>query len=92
MKSAEKNTPFYDIGDRLRFYREEYAGLNQQQFAEKAGLARSTYVSWETGNARASLTGALALRETYGLPLDFLYCGNADILSQQLRTTWLSKL
>lgn len=73
----------------MRFYREHYTNLAQGAFAEGAGLVRTTYVSWETGGSRVSLNGALALRETYGLPLDFLYCGNSDMLSKEARTAWL---
>ena len=53
------------------------------------GVIRSTYVSFETGNARISLNAALALRDTYGLSLDLLYCGDLDGLSSDVRIAWL---
>ena len=64
-------------------------GLDQKQYAEGAGLKRSQLSNWEAGNTRLSLDGALALRRTYGLSLDFMYEGIADTLPMALRSAWI---
>ena len=38
--------------------------------------------------AGAGLDGALALREQFGLPLDFIYLGIDDALPMTLRRAW----
>lgn len=86
----KEDRPFGDIADRLIWHR-SVEGLDQAPYAEKAGLKRAQLSNWETGNYRLSLDGALALRETYGLSLDFIYTGNADTLPMTLRAAWLER-
>ncbi len=83
--------PFSDIGDRIRWHRKDYEGLSQGDYAERAGLKRAQLANWETGQFRLSLDGALALRETYGLSLDFIYAGNFDALPATVRRAWMDK-
>ena len=85
MDSTDK--PFADIADRLRWHR-DLEGLNQRDYAAKAGLKRAQLNNWESGFYRLSLDGALALRRTYGLSLDFMYEGNDDALPMTLRAAW----
>lgn len=75
--------PFGDIARRLRDAR-TVLELDQTAFAGRAGLKNQTYSNWESGNFRISIDGALALRETYGLSLDFIYCGNLDALPHKI--------
>lgn len=82
------NKPFLDIAQRLNWHR-NMLGLDQKPYAEKAGLKRSQLSNWEAGNTRLSLDGALALRRTYGLSLDFMYEGIADTLPMALRSAWM---
>jgi len=82
--------PFGDIADRLIWHR-TFEGLDQKAYAERAGLKRAQLSNWETGSYRLSLDGALALRATYGLSLDFIYAGNAETLPMTLRAAWLER-
>ena len=80
---------YQDIADRLIEVR-EILGMNQVQFARKAKLGARRLNNWETGRYRISLNGALRLRETYGLPLDFIYCGSVDMLPNKIASALAS--
>ena len=75
--------PFKDIGNRIVMARSAL-GLTQAEFARLAGLKPSTVNQWETGAQRVSLNGALILREKYGLPLDFIFCGSVEALPTRI--------
>lgn len=85
-----KEKPFGDIAARLRWHR-EIVGLDQAEYASRAGLKRSQLSNWESGNTRLSIDGALALRQTYELSLDFMYEGIADALPMTLRSAWIDR-
>jgi transcriptional regulator with XRE-family HTH domain len=85
MKPDEK--PFCDIAERIRWHR-ALEGLDQKDYAEKAGLKRAQLSNWESGDYRLSLDGARALRKTYGLSLDFMYEGIDGALPMTLRAAW----
>lgn len=76
--------PFADIAARIKWHR-DLEGLNQTAYAEKAGVKRSQLSNWETGQQRISVDGAIALRQTYGLSLDFIYEGIDETLPMALR-------
>jgi DNA-binding XRE family transcriptional regulator len=82
--------PFADIAERLKWHR-SLEGLNQAEYARKAGLKRAQLNNWESGDYRLSLDGALALRDTYGLSLDFMYVGISDALPMTLRKAWIDR-
>lgn len=82
--------PFGEIAMRLRWHR-ELLGLTQKEYAEKIGQKRATLNNWESGDYRLSLDGALALRKTYGLSLDFMYEGIDDALPMTLRNAWIDR-
>lgn len=82
--SGMENAPFAEIAARIRWHR-SLEGLNQTDYATKAGVKRSQLSNWETGQQRVSVDGAMALRETYGLSLDFIYAGIDDALPMTLR-------
>lgn len=88
MPRGEK--PFLDIAQRLKWHR-NLSKMTQTQYAERLGFNREQYKNWESGSYRLSLDGALAIRETFGLSLDFLYLGNADALPMALRQAWMDK-
>lgn len=79
--------PFGDIALRLRWHR-NLEGLTQAQYGAKIGQKRATINNWESGDYRLSLDGALAIRKTYGLSLDFMYEGIDDALPMTLRAAW----
>ena len=82
-----EDRPFGDIAARIIWHR-QLEGLEQKDYAKKAGLNRSQLSNWETGDYRLSLDGARALRKTYGLSLDFLFEGIDDALPMTLRAAW----
>lgn len=82
--------PYADIAERIAWHR-ALTGLDQADYAERAGLKRTQLSNWESGNTRLSLDGALALRRTYGLPLDFMYEGIAETLDMTLRSAWMDR-
>lgn len=83
--------PFGDIAERLRWHR-TLEGLEQRDYAARAGLKRSQLSNWESGDYRLSLDGARSLRQTYGLSLDFLFEGIDDALPMTLRAAWRDRL
>ena len=88
--SKDPIKPYADIAERLRWHR-ELLGLSQGDYAEKIGKKRSAYSLWEAGSHRLSLDGALALRQTFGLSLDFMYAGIDDALPMTLRNAWIDR-
>jgi DNA-binding transcriptional regulator YiaG len=87
LSMTSKAKPFSDIAERILWHR-KLLGMEQKEYAERAGLQRTQLSNWETGATRLSLDGARALRRTYGLSLDFMYEGIDDALSMTLRTAW----
>ena len=87
MTKPDKPRPFADIAERIKWHRELMA-LDQKDYAKKAGVTRSSLNNWESGGYRLSIDGAIALRRTYGLSLDFMYEGIDDALPMTLRVAW----
>jgi len=79
--------PYADIAERIKWHRKT-VGLNQAEYATSIGVKRSALSLWEAGTHRLSLDGALALRNKYGLSLDFMYEGIDDALPMTLRNAW----
>lgn len=86
----DKPRPFLDIAERLKWHR-TLIGLNQNDYSSSIGVKRSAYSLWEAGTHRLSLDGALALRNKYGLSLDFMYEGIDDALPMTLRNAWIER-
>lgn len=76
--------PYADIAARIKWHR-SLEQMNQAAYAKKAGIKRSQLSNWETGAQRVSIDGALALRRTFGLSLDFIYEGMDETLPMALR-------
>ena len=85
-----EDKPFGDIATRIRWHR-KLEGLSQAEYAAKAGVKRAQISNWESGDYRLSLDGAIALRKTYGLSLDFMFAGIDDALPMTLRAAWRDK-
>lgn len=86
----ENAQPYKDIAERLLWHR-TLLGLTQKEYAARINKKRPAYSLWEAGSHRLSLDGALALRQTFGLSLDFLYEGIDDALPMTLRNAWLER-
>ena len=84
---ADREKPFEEIAKRIAWHR-ALEGMDQATYARRAELTRSQLSNWETGYSRISVDGALALRRTYGLSLDFIYSGIDDTLPMTLRQAW----
>lgn len=79
------------VGMRLRWLIEEYLKIEHQSFAQSIGVKKSTVSNWINGPGQLTLSGAHRICDVYGTSLDFLFRGNVDALSQQMRTAWLSR-
>ena len=75
-RKVRQATPHAEIGKRLRSARLALGQNNLGNYAEAAGIAANAYSQHETGAKRISLEAALALRERYGLTLDYIYAGD----------------
>lgn len=87
---VDVSKPYADIAERIAWHR-ALLGLDQVTYATKAGLKRTQLSNWESGSTRLSLDGALRLRQTYGLSLDFMFAGNVEALDMTLRSAWMDK-
>ena len=75
MNERTKERSLASIGDRLRLTR-QVAGLQQNEFCLRAGLATNTYNQYEQGKRRPSIDHANALCDAYKLTLDWIYRGD----------------
>lgn len=76
--------PYGEIAARIRWHR-KLENLSQADYAKSINAKRSQVSNWETGEQRISIDGAIELRKTYGLSLDFIYEGIEDALPMTLR-------
>lgn len=65
------------IGSRLEITRRVF-GFQQNEFAERAGLATNTYNQYEKAKKRPSIENAMALCDAYNLTLDWIYRGDSS--------------
>lgn len=75
-----------DVGRRLSLARRAL-GLQQQEFAARAGLSQPQYSQFETGKRRLTIEAAIKLCHAYSLTLDYLYLGEPSGLPHRL---WLA--
>ena len=64
-----------DVGRRLRLLR-MVVDMDQIPFAKSVGIKQSRWSSYERGARMLTLAAARALRETYGVSLDWIYLGD----------------
>lgn len=90
MVEAAPNPMDLAIAARLTRVRESL-DMSATAMAAELHVAKSTYSSWERGVARVSLNGALRLKQRFGVPLDWLYFGEAAALPASRLRDWSSK-
>ena len=88
LDNTRMEKPFSDQAERIIWHR-NLLGLTQTEYGEKAGLKRAAINNYESGDFQIGLAAARALRNTYGLSLDFIYEGVADALPMNLRKALL---
>lgn len=71
------------IGERLRLTREAL-GLQQNEFAERAGLTANAYNQYETAKNFPNLDAAHALCDGHQLTLDWIFRGDQSGLRYRL--------
>ncbi len=59
----------------------------QTAFAEEIGVRHYLYNPFERAKRRVSLGVAFKIRNKFGIPLDWIYCGDASRLPAALRTS-----
>ncbi len=74
-----------NVARRLTLARAAY-GLDQQEFATRAGLSQPQYNQFETGRRVLTLAAAMRLCEEYNLTLDWLFRDDPSGLPRDL---WL---
>jgi transcriptional regulator with XRE-family HTH domain len=74
MKISVKQSYVADVAFRLRMTREAI-GLEQGEFADRAGIARNAYNQYEQALRIPRLDIAVKICETYGLTLDWIFRG-----------------
>jgi DNA-binding XRE family transcriptional regulator len=82
---SKERKKYPQIGWRLICIRKGLSELNQADWAEKHGFARSQYNQWERGSRRIPVECAVKLCDRYGLTLDAIYRGRLDGLSEKLQ-------
>ena len=65
------------IGTRIQEYR-KMAGLNQEEFAEKAGVSRQAVSKWERDKAYPDLDRLVCICEILNVPVEELIYGNRE--------------
>jgi transcriptional regulator with XRE-family HTH domain len=82
-KSPREERSFEAIAQRLIATREALR-LKQSEFAKRAGIPVNTYNQYEKAVSQPRLDYAYALRDTYGLTLDWIYVGDPSGLPYNL--------
>ena len=72
-----------DVARRLTLSRQAI-GMDQEKFAERAGLSQPRYNQYETGKRLLTLSAAMLLCEHYLLTLDWIYRGDPSGLPYRL--------
>lgn len=72
------NVPSWELQDRIARAR-RYAGLEQAELAEKAGLSRKSISNYEIGKTSPRRSGLIAIAFATGVSLEWLETGNAPI-------------
>jgi len=77
MVSKEKPRHPFDValGKRLRLVR-RWLSLDQEEFALALGVSRTALSNYERGERPFPVHAAVRLRQRFGIPLDFIYCGS----------------
>ena len=65
--------------------------LSQEAAAEKVGVSRQTLSNWETGKSYPDIVSVIALSDAYGVSLDSLMKGDADMIKHLEESTNVTK-
>lgn len=65
-----------EIGRRLIQTRIALGYEEQAEFCRQINVDKTVYNAFEKGRRRISLDTALAIRARFGIPLDWIYCGD----------------
>lgn len=71
------------VGKRLGWTREAL-GFDKAQFAREIDVDKGSVTHWEKGDRPLTLLGAIKIRERFGIPLDWLFCGDKSLLRGEL--------
>ena len=69
----------------LKWLREESGYAHQSEFADKIGVERRTYASWERGDRMMSLAQACMVADALGCSVDSLAGRHSDSLTAKER-------
>jgi transcriptional regulator with XRE-family HTH domain len=76
-----------DCSARAKRTRLAWGFPTQKAFCEASGVRYDLYTACERGQRRLSLAVALKIRRRFGIPLDWIYCGDASRLPAALATS-----
>ena len=72
------------VGDRLRRTRLALGFSQQVDFCSQIDVDKGSYSHFESGKRPLTLRVAVKIKERWGVPLDWLYCGDKAQLSTDL--------
>jgi transcriptional regulator with XRE-family HTH domain len=73
-----------EIGERLRLLRLAL-GLSQSEIARRIGAKPSQWNNYEKPLVRIRIDEAIKLSQTFGVPLDWVYQGDARMMPYELK-------
>lgn len=73
-----------DIARRLADTREALGFTSQVDFCRAIGIEKNVYNPFEMGSRRISLNVAIKIKKRFGIPLDWIYCGDPAALPLQI--------
>lgn len=73
-----------EIAQRLIATREAVGFPNQVEFCREIGIEKNIYNPFEKGRRRITVDAAIKIRKRFGIPLDWIYCGDAQALPGQI--------
>ena len=73
-----------ECADRITRTRLALGFKTQTAFAKEIGVRSDLYNPFENAVRRVSLAAAFKIRDKFGIPLDWIYCGNASRLPAAL--------
>jgi transcriptional regulator with XRE-family HTH domain len=91
MQSKVKPSYVASVDARLRLTREAF-GLEQHEFADKAGIARNAYNQYEQEKRLPRLDAAIKICEVYDLTLDWIFRGKLGGLPFNIARTLQAKM
>lgn len=78
------------VGQRLDWLR-QFLNLSWTTFAAGIDVSSQKMSNWKRGDNGLPVSNAVQICEVYGVSLDFIYRGRADLLPQDMREAWLNR-